>query len=183
MELDLYILNFEEQAEQAIESLEKSLSRISVGGANPELFKAIKINYYDSLSPLIDLCSISHPEPQQLLIKPYDKKMTHNIIAAIEKQNYSISIQDEGHQIRIIFPILSQQRRIEEAKKIAKVKEDAKIKIRGARQNIMKALKKDEDLSEDQQKHYHDKIQKSVDKKIELINKISDEKEKELLKL
>lgn len=183
MELDLYILDFEEQTENALVNFNKNLSRISVGGANPELFKQIQINYYDSYSALIDLCSISYPEPQQLLIKPYDKKSTHAILNAIDKQNYSITAQDEGDQIRIIFPVLTQQRRMEEAKKISKVKEEAKIKVRAARQHIMKAIKKDEELSEDEQKLYQDKIQNLVDKKIELIDSISDAKEKELLKL
>lgn len=183
MELDLYKLEFEEQASKAIDNFEKALAKISVSGANPELFKNLEINYFDTKTPLIDLCSITHPEPQQLLIKPYDKKIVSQMISTIEKQNYSISLQDEGHQIRIIFPILTTQRRSEEVKKISKIKEESKIKIRNARQNAMKGIKNDKELSEDEQKQYQNQIQEMVDKKILEIDNLSQEKEKQIMKL
>ncbi|MGL4343156.1 MAG: ribosome-recycling factor [Metamycoplasmataceae bacterium] len=181
MEWDLYKLEFIEKMDEINQWFENQLTRITVAGANPELFKNLKINYFGSLSSLIDLCSINHAENQQLLIKPYDRKIAPEIISVIEKQNYSISIQDEGHQIRIIFPMLTRERRIEETKKISKIKEEAKIKVRNVRHSILKNIKLDKELSEDLLKLYQNKIQILVDKETEKINNLSELKEKDLL--
>ncbi|WP_027120495.1 ribosome recycling factor [Mycoplasmopsis lipofaciens] len=181
MELDLYILNFLDEAEKAKNHYAFELSKISTGRANPQLIKGIKINYYDTLTPLEELANVTVPEPQQLLVKPFDVSTTHEIAKSILNANLNISVSDEGNQVRLTFPALTTDRRKEMIKNLSKHTENAKVGIRNARQNVNKMIKNDEDLSEDIEKRYLDEIQKEVDKAIEHINKMTTKKEKELM--
>ncbi|ADN69277.1 ribosome recycling factor [Mycoplasmopsis fermentans] len=183
MELDLYLLDFLDEAEKAINHYAFELSKISTGRANPQLIKGVRINYYDTLTPLEELASITVPEPQQLLIKPFDVSCNHEIAKTILNANLGLNPVDEGNQVRITFPPLTTERRKDMVKSLAKFTENAKVAIRNARQNVNKSIKADEELSEDQEKKYLDEIQKEVDKKIEHINKMTINKEKELMSI
>lgn len=171
------------EAESAIENLEKNLSKINVGTANPQLFTSLKIMYYDSPTPLGDIASISHPEPQQLVIKPFDKSIVKDINEVIVKQNYNVTVQDEGDKLRIIFPMLTTERRKESVKNLSSVKEQAKIKIRNARQDVLKKIKSDEELSEDLERQYQNEVQKIVDDYSKKIDQIIKTKEEQLMKI
>ena len=183
MEFEIYELELKTDSDDAIVNLEKNLSKITLGGANPQIVSTLKIDYYGSLMPIGDLVSISHPEPQQLLIKPFDISMTKNICALISKQNYALTIQDEGDKIRLIFPVLTTEKRKETIKQLSTIKEQAKIKIRNVRQTVLKKLKNDESLSEDQEKIYHNEIQKIVDHYNDKIDQLIKEKEQQLMKI
>lgn len=182
-------MNFEElelelkiECDEALENLEKNLSKITLGGANPQLISTLKINYYDSLTPVGDLVSITHPEPQQLLIKPFDRSLNKEIYNLIVKQNYSLIIQDEGDKLRIIFPTLTTEKRKESVKQLSIFKEQAKIKIRNSRQNILKKIKSSTELNEDLKKTFQNDVQKIIDDKILLVDKIIKTKEDQLMK-
>lgn len=183
MDFNVYKEEFILDCEEAIESLERMLSRVSVGTANPQMFSTLKVNYYDSLTPIGDICSISHPEPQQLIIKPFDKNMIKDINTLIVKQNYSVTVQDEGDKLRIIFPLLTTEKRKESVKQLSSIKEQAKIKIRNARQSILKKIKVDEELSEDIEKQYQNNIQKLVDVYNDKIEIQVKQKEEQLMKM
>ncbi|ENY69453.1 Ribosome recycling factor (Ribosome releasing factor) [Mycoplasmopsis bovigenitalium 51080] len=183
MELELYLMNFDEQAVKSIHHYEFELSKISTGRANPQLIKGIKIDYYGTMTPLEELANISVPEASQLLVKPFDVSSVKDITKALMAANLGINPVDEGNQVRLTFPALTSDRRKELVKSLAKFTEQAKIGVRNARQDVLKAIKADEELSEDEQKRYQDAVQKQVDIKIELINKITQEKEKELTTL
>ncbi|WP_406614119.1 ribosome recycling factor [Mycoplasma corogypsi] len=181
MELDIYLLELEEKCEKAINHYRFEMSKISTGRANPQLVKGVKVNYYDVLTPLEELANISVPEPQQLLIKPYDITSTKEICKAIDKANLGILPIDEGSQIRMKFPELTTERRREMAKSLTKLTEAAKVGVRNARQDVNKQIKADEELSEDLQKNYLDRVQKVVDKQIEIIGQLAKEKEDEIM--
>ncbi|MEA4191379.1 MULTISPECIES: ribosome recycling factor [unclassified Mycoplasma] len=181
MELDIYLLDFAEKAEKALSHYRFELSKISTGRANPQLIKGIRVNYYDTLTPLEELSNISVPEPQQLLIKPYDITSVKEINKALEKANLGVMPIDEGSQIRLNFPPLTTEKRKEMVKSLSKLTENAKVGVRNARQDVNKAIKADEELSEDEQKRYLDVIQKEVDKEISKIDKITSEKQEELM--
>ncbi|MEA4134615.1 ribosome recycling factor [Mycoplasma sp. 2704] len=181
MELDIYLLDFAEKAEKALSHYRFELSKISTGRANPQLIKGIRVNYYDTLTPLEELSNISVPEPQQLLIKPYDITSVKEINKALEKANLGVMPIDEGSQIRLNFPPLTTEKRKEMVKSLSKLTENAKVGVRNARQEVNKAIKADEELSEDEQKRYLDVIQKEVDKEISKIDKITSEKQEELM--
>ncbi|KKB26676.1 Ribosome recycling factor [Mycoplasmopsis meleagridis] len=181
MELEFYLLEFEEECEKALDHYVFELSKISTGRANPQIIKGIKINYYETLTPLEELSNISVPEPQQLLIKPYDSSITKEIVKAILLENFNLAVADEGNQIRLTFPALTTDKRKEMVKHLSKYTENAKIGIRNARHNVNKRIKADEQLSEDLEKRYLDEIQKVTDNKILHIEKITKEKENELM--
>lgn len=183
MEFNVYKDELLLDCEEAIESLEKSLSRVSVGSANPQMFSTLKVIYYDSPTPIGDVCSITHPEPQQLIIKPFDKELVKDINALIVKQNFSVTVQDEGDKLRIIFPQLTTEKRKESVKQLSTIKEQAKIKIRNARQSILKKIKADEELSEDIEKQYQNEVQKIIDNYSSKIDQVVKQKEEQLMKI
>ncbi|WP_426461298.1 ribosome recycling factor [Mycoplasma hafezii] len=181
MDFDLYQLEFEDKCEKAINHYKFEMSKISTGRANPQIIKGIRVNYYDVMTPLEELVNISVPEPQQLLIKPYDISSVKEILKALDKANLGIIPVDEGNQVRLTFPALTTERRREMVKSISKYTEAAKVGVRNARQDVNKAIKNNEELSEDLQKNFLDRIQKLVDKQINFINELAKEKEDELM--
>ncbi|ADE20011.1 ribosome recycling factor [Mycoplasma crocodyli] len=183
MELDLYLLEIEDAAQKAINHYKFELSKMSTGRANPQIIKGIRVTYYDTPTPLEELSNISVPEPQQLLIKPYDISSVRDIVKALTNANLGILPVDEGHQIRMTFPTLTTERRKEIVKSLSKYTEAAKVTIRNARQDVNKSIKNDEELSEDIEKRYLEAIQKEVDKYTEIINDLTKEKENDLMKL
>ncbi|TQC51501.1 ribosome recycling factor [Mycoplasmopsis mucosicanis] len=183
MELDLYLLKFDEIATKAIHHYNFELSKISTGRANPQIVKGIRVDYYGTPTPLEEISSISVPEPSQLLIKPFDMSSVKDIAKAILAANIGVNPVDEGNQIRLTFPTLTTDRRKELVKSLSKYTEQAKVGVRNARQDVLKSIKADEELSEDEQKRYQDAIQKAVDAKMDEISKITSSKEKELTSL
>ncbi|WBP84041.1 ribosome recycling factor [Mycoplasmopsis edwardii] len=181
MELDLYLLDLHDKSEKSINHFKFEMSKISTGRANPQLIKGIKVVYYDAPTSLEELANITVPEPQQLLIKPYDVTSVKEIAKALDKADLGIQPVDEGNQIRLTFPALTTDRRKEMIKNLGKLSEAAKVGVRNARQDVNKAIKNDEELSEDEQKVYLDKIQKEVDNLIENISSLTKEKEDELM--
>ncbi|MGP1451314.1 MAG: ribosome recycling factor [Metamycoplasmataceae bacterium] len=181
MELDFYILNFLEDSEKVINHCKFELSKISTGRANPNLIKGIRVNYYDTPTPLEELTNISVPEAQQLLIKPYDLSVIHEIAKALQAANLGVNAINEGDKIRMTFPTLTTERRKEMVKSLSKITENSKIGIRNIRQEVNKNIKNDEELTEDEEKRYLDSIQKEVEKQIEIINKLIEQKEKEIM--
>ncbi|QZE12389.1 ribosome recycling factor [Mycoplasma sp. Ms02] len=181
MELDLYLMELEEKSDKAINHFKFELSKVSTGRANPQLIKGIKVDYYGTPTSIEELANISVPEPQQLLIKPYDQSSVKEIYKTLTNANLGIMPIDEGHQVRLNFPVLTTERRREMVKNLSKHTEAAKVGVRNARQDVNKSIKADEELSEDEQKKYLDVVQKSVDKLIVQITEIAKEKENELM--
>ena len=183
MEFEIYELELKTDSDDGIKNLEKNLSKITLGGANPQIISTLNIDYYGSPTPVGDLVSISHPEAQQLLIKPFDPTITKEVLSVISKQNYALTVQDEGDKIRLIFPTLTTEKRKETIKQLSTIKEQAKTKIRNARQTVLKKIKNDEALSEDQAKQYQDQVQKIVDQYTDKIDQLIKEKEEQLMKM
>ncbi|MEE3928261.1 ribosome recycling factor [Mycoplasmopsis ciconiae] len=181
MELDIYILELQDQSEKAINHFKFELSKISTGRANPQIIKGVRVDYYGISTPLEELANISVPEPQQLLVKPYDISSVKDCVKALTNANLGIMPVDEGHQIRLTFPPLTTDRRREMVKNLSKYTEAAKVGVRNARQDVNKQIKNDDELTEDEQKRYLDIIQKEVDKLVEKINVLTKEKENELM--
>ncbi|VEU59815.1 ribosome recycling factor [Mesomycoplasma neurolyticum] len=181
MELELYLLEIEEKSIKVFNHFERELAKISTGRANPQLVSYIKVNYYETMTPIEQLASISIPQATQILIKPFDQNIVKDIYSTIISQNWSVQTVNEGTQVRLTFPPLTTERRRELVKSLSKVIEEAKIGIRSIRQEINKEIKKDDELTEDQEKKYLEKIQEVVNKKIEEINLIAEKKEKDLM--
>ncbi|MCK5866857.1 MAG: ribosome recycling factor [Mycoplasmataceae bacterium] len=181
MDFEFLAMEIEEKMDNAIYSYESNITKISTGRANPKMLDTVKIDYYETLTPLHEISSVSTPEPMQLLIKPFDITITKDIASVINSMNFGIHAVDEGDKVRMSFPQLTTERRRELAKSLNTYTEQARILIRNARQEANKIIGKEEDLSEDSAREYKDNIQSMTDKYIEKIKKITTAKEKDLM--
>ncbi|MCP4336316.1 MAG: ribosome recycling factor [Mycoplasma sp.] len=181
MELELYKLEVKSGMQKAIEKYEDNLHKVSTGRANPKILEHLNVDYFDSMTPINQLASISVPEYNQLLIKPFDPITVKNIVAVINSASLGFQAVDEGSQIRITFPELTTERRKFMVKSLSKYTEQARIQIRQTRKEINQMIKVDEDLSEDNERFYLEEIQNltnEFNKKIDIITK---EKEKDIM--
>ena len=181
MELDLYKLEAIEKMEEAISSYKNNLRKISAGRANPGILDGIKVDYYETLTPINELANITVPEARQLLIKPYDMSINKDIVSVINNSRLGVQAVDEGEKTRITFPELTTERRNELVKSLAKYTEQSKIAVRAARADANKRIKVDEELSEDEERSYLEAIQKLTDEHVSKIDLITKEKEKDLI--
>lgn len=179
----MYELEALDGFEKAIESYRHNLNKISTGRANPALLNGVKVMYYDVLTPLVEIASVTVPEARQLLIKPFDISSTKEIAAAINSASLGLNAVNEGVQLRITLPDLTTERRREMVKSLSNYTEQARIQVRSVRQDINKMIKADEELTEDEEKNFLDNIQKQVDKYNDLIEEITKEKETDLMKI
>ncbi len=177
---DTIILEITEKMDKSMESFIQRLKTVRAGRANPSSLDGIMINYYNSLTPLKQLATISVPEATQLLIKPFDKGCLKDIEKAIFESNLGYTPNNDGETIRIVIPALTEERRKELTKQVKAIAEDAKVSIRNIRHEGIEKSKKQE-LPEDEEKNIEKEIQNLVNeynKKIEVALK---EKEQELL--
>ena len=182
-ELELLFLDSTEKMDMSLENLRNNFSKISVGRANPKILDSLKIEYYESMTPVNQVANISIPEPNQLLITPFDKSTVKSILLAIKKDTtLDINPQDEGDKIRINIPPLTMERRTQLVKQSKDFLENCKIYIRQMRQHLNKEIK-DIKLSEDEEKKYLKKSQDLTDKFIHKADDIFEIKKKDLLNI
>lgn len=179
----MYELEAIDGFEKAIDNYKHNLNKISTGRANPAILNGVKVMYYETLTPLVEIATVTSPEPRQLLIKPFDISSTKEIVTAINSASLGLNGVNEGHQVRISLPELTTERRKEMVKSLSNYTEQARIQIRQVRQDANKLIKADEELSEDDEKRYLEQIQKQVDKYNAIIEEITKEKEDDLMKI
>ena len=179
--MDQYALDAKERMGKTIESLKNSLSTLRTGRANAQMLSGIMVDYYGSPTPINMIASISIPEPRQILIKPYDRNDVKSIVTAINASDIGINPINEGTQIRLLVPVLTEERRRDITKQARKYGEEAKVAIRNIRRDTMDLIKIDEELSEDFQKRAQEDVQKVTDESIREIDRIIAEKEKEIM--
>ncbi|MCL2522384.1 MAG: ribosome recycling factor [Erysipelotrichales bacterium] len=177
---DTILLNLEESMEKSILALRREFQTIRTGRANPQILDSMTIDYYGTQTPIKQLAGITAPEASQLLIKPFDKSTLKAIEQAINDANLGLSPQSDGLQIRLIFPRLTEERRKELVKVIAKMAENGKVSVRNERRNGVDAIKK-LSLPEDEERVYLDEIQKLTDKFVAKADEELKIKEKELM--
>ena len=179
---DMILLETEEKMEKTVQSMLKEFSKIRTGRANAAILDTISIEYYGSPSPVRQISSVSSPEANQLLIKPYDASTLKLIERAINASDLGINPINDGVSLRLIFPKLTEERRRELVKSLGKLTEGAKVAVRNIRRDGNDAIKK-LSLPEDDEKVYIEDIQKLTDKYVELIDKETEKKEKELMEI
>ena len=173
-----------ESMEKTITSLTKELNRVRTGRANLSLLDGIRVDYYGTLTPLNQMASLSVPESRLIMIQPWDATVIKAIEKAILKSDLGLTPSSDGKIIRIAIPPLTEERRKQLAKSVHKTCEDHKVAIRNLRRDaneMLKGLKKDGDISEDDAFRGQDQVQKITDEFIAQIDTIYQEKEKEIL--
>lgn len=174
----------EEKMQKTISVLQKDLSTMKAGRANPTMLDRIQVDYYGSLCPLNQVANISAPEPRVLVITPWEKNILKDIEKAILVSDLGINPSNDGSIIRLIVPELTEETRKNLVKNVKKTGEDAKIALRSIRRDAndkIKALKKDGDISEDEVKSAEENVQKVTDSFVKEIDAIIVAKEKEIM--
>ena len=185
MPVDDILLDCEEHMEKSLEHLKHELRGVRTGRASPALVEYLKIDYYGSMTDLKALAAISVPEPNQLLIKPFDAGSVAAIKHAIETSGLGLNPMVEAKQVRLIIPALSAERRKQLATHVKKLGEEQKVAIRNVRRDANKhadglANQTGKHFPEDEIKTLHEEIQKLLKKYEDEVDKKVDEKTKEI---
>jgi ribosome recycling factor len=170
----------------AIQSLDDDLSGIRTGRATPALVERIPVEYYGTPTPLMQLASISVPEPRSLLIKPFDPTSIKNVERAILASDLGLTPSNDGKQIRLNLPALTEERRRELVKVVHARLEESRIAVRNVRRDLhndMREYEKEKLISEDDLKRGEEELQKITDRNIEEINKHGQHKEQEIMEV
>ena len=179
--MDAYALEAQQKMNKSIDSFRGTLSTLRTGRANAAMLNGIEVDYYGSPTPINQIASISIPEPRQLLIKPYDKNDVKNIVSAIHASDLGLNPINEGLQVRLMIPALTEERRREIVKQAHKYAEECKVAIRNIRRDYMDVLKIDDSYSEDMLHRAQDDVQKVTDEAIKNVDVVLAEKEKEIM--
>lgn len=174
----------EEKMTKTISVLREELAAIRAGRANPAVLDKLEVDYYGVPTRVNQLAAVSVSEARTLVIQPYDKSTLKSIEKAIQASDIGINPNNDGTVLRLLFPPLTEERRKDLAKGIAKMGEESKVAIRSIRRDAndkLKAMKKASEIIEDDLKNLENDCQKITDKYIAEIDKITAEKEKEIM--
>ena len=184
MKLD--VKDFERKMQKSIEAYENELKSIRAGRANPGVLDKITVDYYGSPTQITSVAQVSVPDARTITITPWDKSMLKAIEKAIQASELGINPQNDGAMLRLSFPPLTEERRKELAKDIAKKGENAKVALRNIRRDAndqCKDLKKAGSMTEDEQKTSEKEIQDLTDKYVKQLDKLTDAKSKEIMEI
>ena len=180
---DERIEKYESKMTKTLESLEKELSTVRAGRANPHILDKITVDYYGAPTPLQQVANVTVPEARMIQIQPWEASLIKEIQKAILSSDLGLNPNTDGKIIRLVLPELTEERRKELVKDVKKKGEAAKVAVRNIRRDANDAYKKlaKQDVSEDEIKELEDKIQKLTDKFVNNIDKAVEEKSKEIL--
>ena len=176
----------EEKMQKAVDYLCEELAAIRAGRANPAILNKVTVEYYGVQTPLNQIGAISVPEARQILITPWDRSLLGQIIKAIQVAELGVNPINDGNSVRLTFPELNEERRRQIVKDVKALGEDAKVAIRNLRRDGIddaKALKNNGEMTEDELKSAEDKIQKITDKYTDKVEKVIENKEKEVMEV
>ena len=176
--------DYERRMNKALDHLNEEFGAVRAGRANPKVLDRITVAYYGSETPLNGVATISTPDARTLVIQPWDTKLLKDIQKAIQTSDLGINPQNDGRVIRLTFPQLTEDRRKDLVKQVKKYAEDAKVAMRNIRRDGMdyvKKLKKNSEITEDDQKKAEKDLQDLLDKYIKKVDADLAAKEKELM--
>ena len=186
MPVDEIMTKGEDKMKKTVLSTQKEFSNIRTGRANPLILDSINVEYYGTPTPIRQLSNISVQDGQTLVITPYDKTSIGNIEKAILKSDIGITPNNDGVNIRLVFPQPTEERRKELVKEIKKAGEESKVAIRNIRREMtdsLKKMEKAENIPEDEIKKQQNEIQKLTNKYTKEIDNVVSGKEKEILSI
>ena len=176
----------EQKMNNAVDALKREFAKLRVGKATPTLLDGIKAEAYGSATPLNQLSTIGAPEPRLLVVQPWDKSLIGAIEKAIRASDLGLNPSNDGQVIRVPIPALTEERRKELVKVAKTYAEEGRVGVRNVRREANDALKKEHkagDLTEDEEKKAHDKIQELTNKFVNEIDTTLSSKEKEILEI
>jgi ribosome recycling factor len=173
----------EERMKGAMRALEETLNTVRTGRASPALVEKLMVEYYGTPTPLMQLASISAPEPRLLTIKPFDASSLKNIEKAIQASDLHLTPSNDGKLIRLNIPPLNEERRKELIKVVHHRLEDARVAVRNVRRDVhndLREFEKEKLISEDELKRGEDELQKLTDRYVEQLDALGKKKEEEI---
>ena len=180
------IQDLKDSMEKSIEALHKEFSKVRTGRASLSLLDGIKVEYYGQLTPLNQVATLSVPEARLITIQPWDNKVIGEIEKSIQMSDLGLTPINDGKIIRLSIPNLTEERRKELVKVVKKMTENCKVSLRNIRReanSLLKDLKKEKEISEDEMHKAQDEIQKITDTYVNKSDKILKEKEEEILQI
>lgn len=184
MSSDEILLDAEERMEKAVNYLRDELRGIRTGRASPALVDTLRVEYYGSPTPLRQLASISTPDPQQILIKPFDQGCIKDIEKAIQASGIGLTPNSDGKVIRLTIPAMSGEQRTKMSTRVKKLAEEAKVAIRNVRRDANKsfdAAEKAKEMTEDERDAGKEEVQKLTDKYEASAQQLADKKTAEIM--
>ena len=172
--------------QKAVDFLEETLANIRAGKASVNVLNGVFVDYYGSQTPVSGVASVTVPDAKTVLIQPWDKNMIRLIEKAIIDSNIGLTPSNNGESIRLSMPPLTEERRKELVKQVQKMGEDAKVAIRNIRRDandLCKKMKKDGDMTEDEQKASEKSVQDLTDKYVKDVDAVTSKKEKEIMQI
>ena len=180
------IKTFEQKMQKSIDSFTNDLNTLRAGRANPAVLDKINVEYYGTPTPINQIGNITVPEARVIQIAPWEVSLLKEIEKSLLASDLGITPNSDGKVIRLVFPQLTEERRKELTKEVKKKGEDAKVAIRNIRRDAIDAFKKQEkakEITQDDVKGLEEKVQKLTDKFVAAIDKIVEEKNKEVLSI
>ncbi len=184
--MNTVIKSTDEKMTKSVKHLETEFAEIRAGRANPAVLDKVKVDYYGTPTAVNQLAAVSVTEARTLIIQPWDVSILRSIEKAIQTSDIGINPQNDGKVIRMIFPPLTEDRRKEIVKEIAKMGEETKVSVRSIRRDAMdklKGMKKSSEITEDDQKHAEKKIQDITDRHIKSIDSLTEKKQKQIMEI
>ncbi len=176
----------ETRMKKTVEALEEDLKSVRTGRASPALVERVMVEYYGTSTPLNQLAVISAPEPNLLLIRPYDPSTLGEIERGIMQADLGFNPSNDGRVVRIPIPRLTEERRREMVKVVKRRVEESKIALRNIRRDTLEELREYEDeklISEDEMMRGQDELQKITDRFVEKVEEIGERKEQEIMEI
>ncbi|MCX8489993.1 MAG: ribosome recycling factor [Cyclobacteriaceae bacterium] len=180
-EIELYLDEAKDQMNKALNHLSLELSKIRAGKANPSMLDGLLVSYYGAMSPLSQVSSITTPDARTLFIRPWEKGLIHEIEKAIINANLGLTPQNDGQQVIINIPMLTEERRKQLVKQVSHECEQGKVSIRSIRKETNESLKKIKGVSEDDVKNAEETVQKLTDEFMLKIDAFLRKKEAEIM--
>ena len=184
--MDKVLKKAEESMQRRVDHLESEYARVRAGRANPGVLDKVLVDYYGTPTPVQQLAAVNVAEARTLTIQPWDASVLRGIEKAILTSDIGINPQNDGKCIRLVFPPLTEDRRKEIVKEIAKNAEDSKVQVRNERRDAieqLKKLKKNSEITEDDLEVGQEKVQKATDKFIKKIEELCQLKQKEIMEI
>lgn len=172
--------------EKAINYFIDDLGTIRAGRANASVLQKVSVDYYGTMTPVSQVAAIATPDARTITIQPWDASLVSAIEKAIQASEIGINPQSDGKTLRLSFPQLTEDRRKELTKTVAKKAEECKVVVRGIRRDEIekyKAMKKKSEITEDDLKNIEKDIQDVIDAQIKEIDKIAEKKNKEIMEI
>lgn len=176
----------QEKMEKTLNVLKDELNHIRAGRANPLILDKVRVEYYGSETPIKQLASISVPEPRIIQVQPYDTSILRDIEKAIQIADLGINPSNDGKVIRLIIPMLTEERRKDLVKTVKKLGEDSKVALRNERRDAIDHLKKMEkgkEISEDELTSAEKEVQKMIDDQVVKIDQVIAKKSEEIMEV